>query len=433
MAAEPAPGRLSSASAKLPERRRKRFIDRLPRLDRSRPGLDLDAALPAMVLWVGPSPLQHGSLGVFRSLGRAGVPVYTVVGERFAPIAWSRYVKGRILWQPHRGEDEQQLLDRLLDFGRRLGRRPLIVCTSDEMAVFAARHRDVLQECYVLPEVDPELPADLVDKRQLDRKCIAHGVRAPKSAFVHRMAELEAVADKLDAPMVVKSAGPRGPDRRVENTLVLPDGNALRELAGTLAEPFDLTIQEYLPDEHSEDWFTVGYRDTAAAAKVIFTGVKGRSWPTRGGALSAGFTAENGALAEMAASFCAAIGYRGIFDMDWRHDLNTGTYTLLDFNPRPGAQFRMFENDAGVDVVRAMHLDLSGRPIPAGAEVIGERFIIEPWDLANWLAHRPRPGLGGAGRPRLAYLCADDPLPVLAAVVYQGFLSVKARLRFRSA
>ena len=69
----------------LPERRRKRFVDRFPRLDRSRPGLDLDPALPAMVLWVGASPLQHGSLGVFRSLGRAGVPVYTVVGARFAP------------------------------------------------------------------------------------------------------------------------------------------------------------------------------------------------------------------------------------------------------------------------------------------------------------------------------------------------------------
>jgi hypothetical protein len=31
----------------------------------------------------------------------------------------------------------------------------------------------------------------------------------------------------------------------------------------------------------------------------------------------------------------------------------------LDFNPRVGAQFRLFEDDAGSDVVRALHLDLA--------------------------------------------------------------------------
>lgn len=66
----------------------------------------------------------------------------------------------------------------------------------------------------------------------------------------------------------------------------------------------------------------------------------------------------------LAKLFCAQVGYRGIFDIDWRLGQRTGRYYLLDFNPRVGAQFRMFEDDAGIDVVRAMHLDLSGRPIP---------------------------------------------------------------------
>jgi hypothetical protein len=85
-------------------------------------------------------------------------------------------------------------------------------------------------------------------------------------------------------------------------------------------------------------------------------------------------------------------------------------------------QFRMFENDAGIDVVRAMHLDMSGRPIPDGSEIIGERFVIEPWELANWVAtrHNSRPPLGGFGRPRVAWLSADDPLPVRLAIMFHG-------------
>ncbi|WP_059018016.1 hypothetical protein [Mycobacterium sp. M26] len=410
------------------------LIDRIPRLDTSRPGLHLDTSMPVMVLWVSQFPLQHGSLGVFRSLGRAGVPAYAVVGHRYAPAAWSRYVKGRVVWRPHRGDGEAELLQRLLEFGRTLSTKCLIVCTSDDMAVFAARHREALEECYVLPAVAPELPAELVDKRQLDRLCLQHGVPVPRSAFVHTMAELEAVIGDLDEPAIVKSAGPRGPSRRVENTLVVPDRTALRELASTLEEPFDLTIQEYLPDEYGEDWFTVGYCDASATARPVFTGRKSRAWPARGGAASAGFTAVNSTLADMATAFCKDIGYRGIFDMDWRRDLRTGKYKLLDFNPRPGAQFRMFENDAGVDVVRAMHLDLSGRPIPPGSQVIGERFIIEPWDFANWVAHRrkDRPALGGFGRARLAYLAADDPIPILAVIVCQLYLSLASRLPFLS-
>ena len=124
--------------------------------------------IPTFPRWSCGFPRSRSSMAAsvsFAASGAPGVPVYTVVGRRCAPTALSRYVKGRILWQPDRGDSEELLIERLLDFGRRLGRRSLIICTGDEMALFAARHRDVLSECFILPEVDPELPATLVDKR----------------------------------------------------------------------------------------------------------------------------------------------------------------------------------------------------------------------------------------------------------------------------
>ena len=50
------------------------------------------------------------------------------------------------------------------------------------------------------------------------------------------------------------------------------------------------------------------------------------------------------------------IGYMGIMDFDYRLDLRDGRYKLLDFNPRIGAQFRLFESHDGMDVARAMSL-----------------------------------------------------------------------------
>ena len=96
-----------------------------------------------------------------------------------------------------------------------------------------------------------------------------------------------------------------------------------------------------------------------------------------------------------------------------RHRLAAGptqrSVQPVGFQSRVGAQFRVFENDAGIDVVRAMHLDLSGRPIPSGNQIEGERFVVEPWDAASLLANPHQPWTGGVGRPRVAWWANDDP------------------------
>ena len=51
----------------------------------------------------------------------------------------------------------------------------------------------------------------------------------------------------------------------------------------------------------------------------------------------------------------------------------------------------MFEDDCGVDVVRAMHLDLSGRALPPGRQVEGERFFVENLGLAARSHYREEP------------------------------------------
>src|SRR6184192_4272155 len=42
------------------------------------PRPDVDTSTPAVVLKLDPNPFHHGGLGVIRSLGRLGVPVYAV-------------------------------------------------------------------------------------------------------------------------------------------------------------------------------------------------------------------------------------------------------------------------------------------------------------------------------------------------------------------
>ncbi|MGV1089550.1 MAG: hypothetical protein ACOYBX_16360, partial [Mycobacterium sp.] len=286
-------------------------------------------------------------------------------------------------------------------------------------------------EWFLIPGVNPKLPAELADKYSLAELCRRHGMPIPPAIPVDTMAQLDAVIDDVELPVMVKSTALRGQLQSVENSTLVQTREDLRELATRWAEPFQVLLQEYLPDEDCEDWFTHGYCDAASRTEVVFTGRKVRTWPVHGGATAAAYTAPDPELTMLAKLFCAQVGYRGIFDMDWRLDHRTGRYYLLDFNPRVGAQFRMFEDDAGIDVVRAMHLDLSGRPIPVGSQIDGERFIVEPWDLASLISalRHPLDGMGGAGRPKGAWLALDDMAPVRAAALSQIRESLAARTR----
>src|SRR5258707_4603502 len=60
--------------------------------------LELDARVPVLVFKTARNIIQHGPLGIIRSLGRLGVPVYACVEDRFAPAALSRYLTRAFVW-----------------------------------------------------------------------------------------------------------------------------------------------------------------------------------------------------------------------------------------------------------------------------------------------------------------------------------------------
>jgi predicted ATP-grasp superfamily ATP-dependent carboligase len=174
-----------------------------------------------------------------------------------------------------------------------------------------------------------------------------------------------------------------------------------------------------VPLEQAEDWIVHMYCDSESVCEPAFTGVKLRSWPPRGGPTAHARTAVNEPLTELSRWLCAEIGYRGIGDLDWRFDRRDGRYKLLDFNPRIGAQFRLFETHAGIDVVRALHLDLTGRRIPASRQVQGRRFVVENLYLSALLSPGERAALAPdlpRSRPKhleLAWFALDDLVPAL--------------------
>jgi len=423
--------------------RRRRTLDtllgHLPRGDRrSTAPPDLDPALPVLLVRVGQYPIHHGTVGVIRTLGRAGVPVYAVTEKGVTPASTSRFLTGQVKLSSGGEPDQSALLDRLIEVIDGLPARPMLVCTDDEAAVLVAEGATALTGRAIFPVVPPELPRQLSSKHGLYEICQRYGVPTPATLRVRTGDDLEAALANMTLPVVVKQADSWSRLTRpvVTGSTVLRtavDVGRLRAAFDRWPEGSDVIVQEYLPDDDAEDWFVHGYCTASSSVARVFTARKFWSWPARAGSTAYARTESNEELERAVRDLCRRIGYRGIFDTDWRYDRRTGTYHLLDFNPRVGGQFRMFEDDGGVDVVRAMHLDLSGRASDPGRQVVGERFLSENLGLAARRYYRddPKPPEipGAPTRPRLAWFTPDDLRPFLTMIALQVAGSVRLRLK----
>jgi len=386
----------------------------------------LDVSVPALILKAGDYPVPHGMLAAVRTLGRVGVPTYALTSRGISAASASRYCAGRFTWHVCERDDMSAVAEKLLAVGERIGARSVLVPLDDEAAVIIAEQAAALSDHFLFPSVETNLPRRLASKAGLRALCLDVGVPAPASAAPCTAADAAQFARSAVLPLVVKHAGVW--DERNPTGASLGSSSSAPRLVHTLEELVGLgdydgvtpayVVQEYIPPEHAEDWIVHLYADAQANCRVLFTGRKLRSWPPVTGVTACGVAVPNPALTHAAEQFCKAIGYCGTADMDWRFDRRDGQYKLLDFNPRVGNNFRLFTTDSDIDVVRALHLDLTSRPVPAGSQADNRRLVIEhidiPARIVRHVSRTPAPATHRASSTEYAWLAADDPLPLLA-------------------
>jgi predicted ATP-grasp superfamily ATP-dependent carboligase len=392
--------------------------------------VDADREVPGLIVKFGDYPLHHGGVGAIRSLGRLGIPMYAITEDRYTPAAASRYLRRAFVWPTTGTEEPERLVEGLLRIGQRIGRPTVLVPTDEEAAVLIAEHQDELGDRFLFPRVDAKLPRRLASKQGLHELCAEHGIPSPQAAFPQSHEEVVAFAESARFPLVAKNreAFVRRSRPAVNGTTRIATREGLLTLARDWGAQPGVILQEYLPREEAEDWIVHAYFAADSTPLAMFTGVKVRSWPPHAGMTANAYVVDNPELADLAARFIKQIGFSGVIDLDLRFDRRDGQYKLLDFNPRMGAQFRLFENESGIDVVRAMHLDLTGRTVPEGEQRAGHRYIVENIDLPALLAYR-RSGYTTPNAParasgtELAWLAGDDLRPfftMLARFVRPG-------------
>ncbi|MEH0578646.1 MULTISPECIES: ATP-grasp domain-containing protein [Streptomyces] len=366
----------------------------------------LDTRVPAVLLRIDRNPFHHGTLGAVRSLGRAGIDVHVVADSTGSPVRTSRFVR-QLHPPPPPGAADDDIAAVLMRVAARIERPAVLIPMDDAGAVAVGRLRAELAPAYLLPQQPGAVPERVADKAELADLCAAADVPHPLTVVPDSATQAASAAWRLGLPVVAKWSRPwlLPADSGLRSTVVVRSPQEARDLfLRTEDAGSRLLLQTFLPPGPDRDWFFHGYVDRSGAVGGGGPGRKLCAWPRGAGLTAVGEWTENPQVRTLAERLTGHLGYRGIFDLDFRRCGQTGDYHLLDFNPRPGAQFRLFADGAGLDVVRAQHLDLTHRPLPAGAPLPGRSFVVENYAPLAAL-RRAR-----AGR-ELAWHAADDTAP----------------------
>lgn len=382
----------------------------------------IDTQTPVVVI-----NCQIGALAIMRTLGALGIPLFGVDRDRNAPAMRSRYCRERFVL----AFDEERpgpYLEGLLAIGRRLGRKAILIATSDETTQFVADHAGALREHFIFPDNSPTLVRQLASKREMFELAMAQGVPTPMTVFPKNLDDVLAYAERGVFPVMLKGIyGNRLQARTRKKMAIVGTRDELIALYKEMEDPDapNLMLQEYIPGGDDQVFIFNGYFNRQADCLAGFTGYKVRQFPIHVGCASLGECTWVPKVAEDTIRFMKAVGYQGILDIGYRLDPRDGQYKVLDINPRVGQAFRLFVAENDHDVVKALYLDYTGQPQPPCVPREGRRWLIEDMDIISSYAYY-REGTLGFGEwwrsfrrvEEVAWFDWKDPMPFFGMTAY---------------
>lgn len=328
---------------------------------------------------------SHGGIAVVRTLGRIGVPVYAIHHDVRAPAARSRYLKEVLEWDFDSAPDSESL-EFVLEAGRRIGGSPLLIAADDAVQSFVCDHAEALHEVFRFPRQPPGLTERLYSKRGLHELCLEHDVPSPRTTFPQNRDEAREEIERGDFPLLLKPIdNVRFQRRNGTRMFIARDARQALDAYDHLEDPAapNIMLQEYIPGPSSSVWVFTGYFDNDCELVFGAGGTKLRQYPIHIGMTCFGDVRPNPEMEAVTARFVRAIDYRGVFDCGYRYDARDRRYKMLDVNPRVGLNFRQCVGRDGLDVVRAMYLDLTGQPVPREPPAESHVWWVEDYDLAG--------------------------------------------------
>ncbi|HKV60725.1 MAG TPA: ATP-grasp domain-containing protein [Candidatus Acidoferrum sp.] len=360
---------------------------------------------------------DYRALGVARSLGRRGIPVWVVKQGGHLVAASSRFVARRVPWPE--GSDERKI-DFLLELGATHQLDGWMLFPTDDYTVsLVSRNHEALAQRF-RPTVSPwEQLRWTCDKRLLHQLARRVRVHQPWTVWPSTREELAAI--DCPFPVILKPAVRLKPNSmaipkawRAENRKSLL---ALYDEASALVSPENLLVQEIVPGGGETQFsYAALCKDGSPLASIVAR--RTRQYPSDFGHFSTYVeSVDHSQVVEPAERLLAATRFTGLVEVEFKRDPCNGQLKVLDINPRVWGWHTLCKR-AGVDFPHLLWLLFRDEPVPRLRGRAGERWMHMSADLRVAVEEilRGRLSLRAymrslSGPMESAIFAWDDPLP----------------------
>jgi D-aspartate ligase len=373
-------------------------------------------------------------LGIARSLGRRGIPVY-ILDDQHSISSFSKYARRVIRVKDLR--DEQQTVDSVLEVGERFGLQGWVLYpTRDETVAAFSRHRPRLAEFFRVTTPDWNTVKWAWDKNNTHILARQLGIPAPETWNPRNLEELAALYPQL--PLAIKPAVKENffyaTGKKAWRADTPDELNQLFIKAQRQIKPEEVMVQEIIPGDGQHQFsYCAFFRDGQAHSSLVAR--RNRQHPHEfGRAATYVESIELPAVEALSERFLKAIDYHGLVEVEFKQDPRDGQYKLLDVNARAWG-FHSIGLPAGVDFPYLVYADQLGEKVEPCRGQSGVGWLRLITDIPTVLTGLALGRLKFAAyfsslqRTRVeSVFCREDPWPSLAEVALLPYLIVKKYL-----
>lgn len=374
---------------------------------------------------------DYQGLGIARSLGARGIPVY-VVDDQYCIARFSKYTTRTI--KVDNLLDEQKTVDKILEIGRQFDLQDWVLFpTRDETVAAFSRHRERLSEFFRITTGDWKSIEWAWNKKKTYELARILGIPIPRLFSVQNKEDLASVSSNL--PLAIKPAIKENffyaTGAKAWRVNTREELNRFYEKAAHQIRPEEILIQELIPGDGNEQFsYCAFFRNGKPHSSL--TARRARQHPREFGRASTCVeTVELPAIEELAERFLEAINFHGLVEVEFKRDPRDGQYKLLDVNARTWG-YHLIGSACGIDFPYLAFADLLGIENEAarGPAGIGwVRLLTDVPTAVSDLVHGSL-GIGEYLRSlRVARIDAvfswRDPLPFFAEPLLLPYLAAK--------
>jgi D-aspartate ligase len=372
----------------------------------------------------------HG-LGIIRSLGRHGIPLY-VIDDEYSIGRFSKYTT--LAMRAPNLRKERETVGFLAEMAQRMNLKGWVLFpTRDEHVAMFSRNRQMLSEFFRVPTPDWEVTKWAWNK--WNTYCMAQrlGIPIPRTWCPRTVEEIDHISAEF--PLAVKPSvkedffyATKAKAWRANNRAELKE--MFQRASGHVGSN-EVLIQEIIPGDGNSQFSSCVFIKNGAALGSM----EAQRWrqhpPEFGRAATFVASIELPVVRELTLTFLRAIDYYGLAEVEYKLDPRDGKYKLLDVNARTWG-FHALGSPAGVDFSYLLYADQVGERVETcrGRAGVGWiRMVTDlPTSLGDMCAGRLTPKAYWRSLMDLqieSVFSSEDIVPSLAEVALLPYLAVK--------